>query len=116
MTRSLNDLHPTPNAEVVADMEMRPEHYDVVSIGSAWSRPDVDDVEHARARVVVAFGKGVSRDELNGLVLEAIAGLHAFLDTKHTIRLDYQPGTGDGPVPPDTALDQITDTPGDTDD
>ncbi len=110
MTRSLNDLHPTPNAEAVADMEMQPDQYDVLTLGSNYSRDDIEQVAHARARVVFAFGKGVTRDELNALVVEAIADLHAFLDTKHTIRLDYIPGTGDGPVPPDAAITTSTDT------
>lgn len=109
MTRSLNGLHPTPNAEALAGMEMQPDQYDVLSLGSNYSRPSAEECHHARARVVFAFGKGVTRDELNALAMEAVADLHAFLETKHVVRLDYQPGTGDGPVPPDAALDAITD-------
>lgn len=104
MTGHLNELHPTPNAEVLAAMEMQPEHYEVISLGSGFGRTTAEDAAHARARIVIGVGRTVSRDELSVLAVEAIAALSAFLDAKHTLRLDYQPGAGDGTHPPDTAI------------
>lgn len=109
MTRNLNELHPAPNSEIVADMEMQPEQYTVISLGSAYGRETLEDAAHARARIVMAFGHSCTRDELNALAIDAIAALHAFLDNKHQLRLDYVPGTGDGPTPADTALEEFAD-------
>lgn len=104
MTGSLNALHPAPNSETVAAMEMQPDVYDVLSLGSHYPRDDADDAPHARAHVVFAFGKGCTKAELHALLFDALADLHALLETKHTLRLEYVPGDGDGPVPPDAAL------------
>ena len=103
MTGSFNDLHPTPNSETVAAMEMQPEAYDVISLGSHYPRDTAEDAPHARAHVVFAFGKGCTEAELYALAIEAVADLHAYL-TRHPLRLDYVPGDGDGPIPPDAAL------------
>lgn len=103
MSGHINDLHPAPNAEVLAEMEMQPEHYDVVARVRAVPRADPDEVPHARAAVVVAFGKTLSHDEINAVMFDTIATLHAFLEGPG-LRLDYQPGHGDGPTPPDTAV------------
>lgn len=101
--RLLTDLHPAPNAEAVADMEVQPENYTVISLGSNFSRDIPEDCAHARARVVIAFGQKVTKDEITALALDAIASLHAFLhDRGH--RLDYIPGGGAGSTPPDIAM------------
>lgn len=104
MTGSMNELHPTPNAEVLAGMEMQPGHYDVISIGAAYSREDPVATEHARAQIVFGIGRAMSRDEINALILDAIADLHAFLEEKDRVRMVYQPGAGPGPYPADTAM------------
>lgn len=102
--RLLTDLHPAPNAESIADMEVQPEDYTVISLGSNFGRDEAEACKTARARVVIAFGRNVSKDEITGLALDAIASLHAFLMDRHHVRLDYVPGAGDGVTPPDIAV------------
>lgn len=104
MTGSINELHPTPAAEALAEMEMQPDRYELLSLSSNYSRGSVEEAKHARARVHIAFGKGVTREELLSLVLEAMAELHGSLHT--SLHLEYVPGTGEGPTPPDAAIEE----------
>lgn len=104
MSGHLHDLHPAPNSELVAEMEMQPDHYNVIAHLQCHTRPDPEQARHARATIVVAFGKDLSVDEVNTILFDTIAALHAYLEEKHTLRLDYRPGEGEGPTPPDTAM------------
>lgn len=100
----LNELDPAPNTRVLAEMEMQPEHYDVISLRAGYARDTAEDATHARAHIAIGIGKTVSREEMASLALEAIAALSAYLDRENVLRLDYRPGPGDGTTPPDTAI------------
>lgn len=102
MTR-INELDPAPNTRALAEMEMQPEHYEVISLGSGFGRDTAEDATHARAHIVIGIGRTVSREEMATLALQAIATLSAYLD-RDTLRLDYRPGPGNGDTPPDTAI------------
>lgn len=77
MTARLNDLHPTlhptPVAEMLANLEMQPDRYIVLSLGSNFSRPLLEDAVHARVRGVFAFGNHVSPDEIRKVLVDLVA-------------------------------------------
>jgi hypothetical protein len=111
MSKHLSDLHPTPNAEVLADKEIQPVHYEVISTAAHFPRTVAADTEHAQAHASIAFGRGLAREEVEQVLNELVAEVRTWFTDHGAVHLAYVPGTGDGSTPPDKALDEYTTLP-----